>query len=241
MKYILKNISQSTLPKTITLFVLGSSIWIPSLIRDEKTIVLITMILTIVNSFLAARLFYKGGETNIPSWFVSSTFWFIMSAIPTLHTSWQAQIITLGVLLTNLVLHKINYQHEATEEAFLATMICCFLAPIKSVMYTGMIMILGYLIIKGQMTWRVLVASLFAVAIRILLMGILHYFEWLEWLWIENIPQLSTREWITFAGVGFTTALSTLLPLRKPSLVSSIIYMVCLLGVATYGIILTIL
>ena len=214
------------MPRTILLIVLGIAMWVPSFTAQEYLIAkVVTLLLTIINALLITHCFYRGRETNLPSPFVGSTYWLAMSAIPALHTCWQAQLVIMGMLLAILTLLRTDYHHEATEEAFLSTLICCFFAPLQSTIMTGIFLIWGYLIFKGLMTWRVWFASLIAIAIRVVLMLSLHYLGWLEWLWLENIPHLSTWQWLIFGGIFLVTALLLLLPLRRPSTATGIIYL----------------
>ena len=226
MRYFLKNIAQDSMLRTIILIVLGVAMWVPSFFEQEYLIPkVVTLLLTIINALLITQCFYRGRETNLPSPFVGSTYWLAMSAIPALHTCWQAQLVIMGMLLAILTLLRTDFHHEATEEAFLSTLICCFFAPLQSTIMTGVFMIWGYLIFKGLMTWRVWFASLIAIAVRVILMTVLHFLGWLEWLWLENIPHLSAWQWLTFSGVFLVTALLLLLPLRKPSTASGTIYL----------------
>ena len=204
--------------------------WIPSLLGGEEEVtVIVTMGLTLINSLLCTRLFYKGGETNLPSPFVLATFWFAMSAVAWIHTTWQAQMLVFGIISALLTLQRMDFHHEATEEAFLSTLICCLFAPSRLIMVTGIIMVWGYLIARGNMTWRVWFASLIAIALRVVWMVILHYMGWMKWMWVENIPQLTGIEWTIFGGVFVITSLMLLLPLRKPSVASGAIYMTLIL------------
>ena len=206
MRYFLKNIAQDSMPRTIIMIVLGIAMWIPTFLREENIpLVVVTLILTIINTLLTVQYFYRGGITNLPSTFVAATIWLGSSAVPVLHTCWQAHIVIMGVLLACMVMLKMDYQHEATEEAFLATLICCVVAVIPSIFYTGIMMIWGYLLIKRQITWRVWIASLMAIAIRVVLMIVLHYMGWWETIWMENIPALTWQEWAI--SVGTFTAL----------------------------------
>ena len=208
--------------------------WVPSFTAQEHLIAkVVTLLLTIINALLITHCFYRGRETNLPSPFVGSTYWLAMSAIPALHTCWQAQLVIIGMLLAILTLLRTDYHHEATEEAFLSTLICCFFAPLQSTILTGIFLIWGYLIFKGLMTWRVWFASLIAIAVRVILMLSLHYLGWLEWLWLENIPHLSAWQWLI---VFLVTALLLLLPLRRPSTATGIIYLTLTLLLTATGI-----
>ena len=237
MKYFLKNIAQDSMLRTIILIVLGVAMWVPTFLREENnTLVIVTLVLTIINTLLTTHYFYRGGISSLPSPFVAATIWFASSAFPTLHSCWQAQLVIMGVLLACLVLLKMDYQHEATEEAFLATLICCVVAVTPSIFFTGIMMLWGYLIAKRQMTWRVWFASLIAIAVRVLLMGVLHYMGWLEVIWMENIPHLAWQLWALYGGIFLLTAIAAMLPIRRPSIGSGIFYTIHMLLCMTAGI-----
>lgn len=223
--------------RTILLIVLGVAMWVPSFFEQEYIIPkVVTLLITITNALLITQCFYRGRETNLPSPFVGSTYWLAMSAIPALHTCWQTQFVIMGMLLAILTLLRTDYHHESTEEAFLSTLICCFFAPLQSTIMTGILLIWGYLIFKGLMTWRVWFASLIAIAVRVILMAVLHFFGWLEWLWMENIPHLTAWQWLIFCGIFLLTALLLLLPLRKPSVASGTIYLILTILLTATGV-----
>jgi hypothetical protein len=67
---------------------------------------------------------------------------------------------------------------------------------------------------------------LIAIAIRVLVAGVLRYCGWLEWLWLENIPHLTGMQWAIFGGISLVAAMMMLLPLRKPSTASGTMYIV---------------
>ena len=200
--------------------------WIPSLLNSQSLVsVLITLGLTLTNSLLVMQFFYRSRITSLPSGFVASTWWISMSAIPMLHTCWQAQLVIAGLMLALIVLQKMDFHHEPTEEVFLATLLCCIVAVVPSIFYSGIMMLWGYLIAKQQMTWRVWFASLIAIAIRVIVMLVLHYMGWLEVIWMENIPRMTGMEWAVFGGVYLAGSLAILLPIRKPSMASGIYHM----------------
>lgn len=204
--------------------------WIPSILNSQSLVsVLITLGLTLTNSLLVMQFFYRSRITSLPSGFVASTWWITLSAIPMLHTCWQAQLVIAGLMLALIVLQKMDFHHEPTEEVFLATLLCCIVAVVPSIFYSGIMMLWGYLIAKQQMTWRVWFASLIAIAIRLVTMGMLHYKGWLSAIWMENIPQLTWLQWVIYLGVFLLTAIATMLPMRRPSVGSGIFYAVSML------------
>lgn len=218
--------------------------WVLSLLHADKfttemgnnrAILWATLLLTLLNSLLCVYAFYKSKETNLPSPFVGATYWFAMSAIPAFHTYWQAQLVLLGLLLGTIALLNMDYLHEATEEAFLATLICCIVAVVPMVLYVGVFLIWVYLLFKGQMTWRVWLATLIAIIIRVVSMTIFHYAGVLEFLWMENIPRLAGLQWAFFGALMLLTALLIFLPIRRPSTASGIFYVVSLLLLTIAG------
>ena len=219
------------------MFVLGSAMWIPSLLSSQSLVsVLITLGLTLANSLLVMQFFYRSKITSLPSGFVASTWWITLSAIPMLHTCWQAQLVIAGLMLALIVLQKMDFHHEPTEEVFLATLLCCIVAVVPSIFYSGIMMLWGYLIAKQQMTWRVWFASLIAIAIRVIVMLVLHYMGWLEVIWMENIPRLTWMEWTVFGGVWLAGCLAILLPIRKPSMANGIYHMAYIILSLTIGV-----
>ena len=192
-----------------------------------------------MNTLLTTQYFYRAGLTSLPSPFVATSTWFGLSVLPLLHTCWQAQLLLLGVLLVGLILLKMDYQHEATEEAFLSTLICCIVAIAPTIFFTGIMILWGYLIAKRQMTWRVWMASLIAIALRIFVMVGLRYTGWLQWMWIENLPRLAWQEWLIGIGIVVTTFVAILLPMRKASVGTGLFYLIYLIALLTAGTVLT--
>lgn len=192
-----------------------------------------------MNTLLTTQYFYRAGLTSLPSPFVATSTWFGLSVLPLLHTCWQAQLLLLGVLLVGLILLKMDYQHEATEEAFLSTLICCIVAIAPTIFFTGIMILWGYLIAKRQMTWRVWMASLIAIALRFFVAFGLRYMGWLEWMWIENLPRLAWQEWLIGIGIVVTTFAAIILPMRKASVGTGLFYLIYLIALLTAGTVLT--
>ena len=241
MKYFLQNIAQASPMRTIILVLIGLVFWILSFFSLEPlAAVAATLVGTIINSWLVAQVLFLAGMTKFPSPFAATTYWVAMSALPILHTCWQAQLLGVSILTSLLILMTIKHREEITEESFLISLIWSFLSPTRAIMVVSLVIFWIYLIAKGYMTWRVWAASLMAMALRVLLMAGLHYWGWMEWLWMENIPTLMWHEWVIFASsfVGGSSIL--LLSIRKPSIASGVIYVLCLVGLLTIGLIQTI-
>lgn len=223
--------------RTISLVLIGLFIWIMSLSAGIHMVSKwVTLGLTIVNTFLLSQLLYKNGETNIPSSFVATTYWLVMSVTSSFHVAWQTQLVVFMFLVSGLIWSRIKYQDTPTEECFLISLICCFLAPALGLSLFGIISLWVCLLIKGYMTWRVWCASLIAIAQYAMIVSILHYMDWVQWLWWENIPQLNWQRWILFLGIFFGTLIVTLLPLRRPSVSSGMAYIVFVIFVLGCGV-----
>ena len=236
MRYFLQNIAQSNPIRTIILVLIGFALWIISLTQQSDMVaILVSLALAGVNSLLLSHVFCKGCLTNLPSSFAASSYWVAISATPILHSGWQIQVVIFSILTIVLILSGIKYQNEATEESFLATLICCFLSPTRITLVIGIVVLWIYLIIRGWMTWRVLAASLIAIVLRLILMILLHYFGWMKWIWMENIPTLPWQEWTIAGGVLIGTLLVILLPIRRPSIASGSVYAMFLLALLTIG------
>ena len=241
MKYFLQNIAQASPMRTIILVLFGLVFWVLSFFSLEPlAAVAATLVGTIINSWLVAQVLFLAGMTKFPSPFAATTYWVAMSALPILHTCWQAQLLGVSILTSLLILLTINQREEITEESFLISLIWSFLSPTRAIFVTAIILFWIYLIAKGHMTWRVWAASLMAIALRVLLMAGLHYWGWMEWLWMENIPTLMWHEWVIFASAFVGVSSILLLSIRKPSIASGAIYVLCLIGLLTIGLIQTI-
>ena len=222
--------------RTICFVLIGLFAWTFSFFKQADSLAIaVSMVLTAINCWLLAKMFYHCGWTNLPSWFVAATYWIIISSLPFTHTYWQPQLMIFALLTATLILLKINYQGDAIEESFLVTLICCFLTPIRYAIPVCCIVLWIYLIIKGYMNWRVWAASLIAITIHVLLTIVIHRFNILTWFWMENIPQLSWQQWAVAIGTSIIAFLSTVLPLRRPSIGSGIFYLICLLSVIGMG------
>jgi hypothetical protein len=149
---------------------------------------------------------------------------------PLLHTCWQGHLTALGALLSCLILIRINYQKEATEELFLATLIWSITSISLALLVSGILLMWIYLLINHKFTLRVWLASLVAVAIYFIFAIILHHFGWLELIWKENISVMSLKSWLIIAGMYIATIVITYIPLKKDSLGGGIVYLLYMIG-----------
>ena len=238
MKYFLKNIAQDSLIRTLILVLIGLCLWIVSLWKGVSFAYMgVGIVLALINSLLATQTAYRVGWTNLPSGFVVSTVWVVLSALSVWQLCWQVHVTAMMLFIAVLVFSKMNVQQEPTEQAYALTLMCLIVSPQLSVMITCILYVLGYLLSRSHFTWRVLVAILLAVATYVLYAAIFRYLGWLEFLWLENLPHLSWQWWWLGGGVYLLTWLMLYLPITKPSTLSGAIYVIGILGAIAAGIV----
>lgn len=238
MKYFLKNIAQDSLIRTLLLVLIGLCLWIVSLWKGVSLAHMgAGIVLALINSLLAIQTVYRVGWTNLPSGFVLSSVWMVLSALSVWQLCWQVHVTAMMLFIAVLVFSKMNVQQEPTEQAYALTLMCLIVSPQLSVMITCILYVLGYLLSRSHFTWRVLVAILLAVATYVLYAAIFRYLGWLEFLWLENLPHLSWQWWLLGGGVYLLTWLMLYLPITKPSTLSGAIYIIGILGAIAAGIV----
>jgi hypothetical protein len=236
MKYFLKNIAQKSLMRTILLVLIGLFFCIISLWGESGAEKWAMVLMVLLNSFVAMQCAYKVGWTNLPSGFVLSTVWVVLSALLMWHLEWQIHLVAMMLMLAVFVIKQIDIQAEATEQAYVLTLMCMAFAPHIGVMIAGGLYIMVALIIRSHFTWKVLLAMLFAVATYVLFSIILRYFGWLELLWMENIPRLSWHNWLMGGAVYLLLWVVLYLPIQKPSVASGIMYIIGVMAAIAAGI-----
>lgn len=238
MKYFLKNIAQDSLIRTLVLVLIGLCLWIVSLWKGVSLAHMgVGIVLALINSLLAIQTAYRVGWTNLPSGFVFSTVWLVLSSLSVWQLCWQVHVTAMMFFIAILVFSKMNLQQEATEQAYALTLMCLIVSPHWIVMIACILYVLGYLLARSHFTWRVLVAILLAVATYVLYAAIFRYLGWLEFLWLENLPHLSWQWWWLGGGVYLLTWLMLYLPITKPSTLSGTIYIIGILGAIAAGIV----
>ena len=217
---------------------IGLCLWIVSLWKGVSLAHMgVGIVLALINSLLAIQTVYRVGWTNLPSGFVLSWVWMVLSALSVWQLCWQVHVTAMMLFIAILVFSKMNVQQEPTEQAYVLTLMCLVVSPQLSVMITCILYVLGYLLSRSHFTWRVLVAILLAVATYVLYAAIFRYLGWLEFLWLENLPHLSWQWWWLGGGVYLLTWLMLYLPITKPSTLSGIIYIIGILGAIAAGIV----
>ena len=185
----------------------------------------------LINSLLATQTVYRVGWTNLPSGFVLSSVWVVLSAFSVWQLCWQIHVVAMMLFIAILTFSRMNIQQEATEQAYVLTLMCLIVSPQLSVMVTCILYVLGYLLVRSHFTWRVLVAILLAIATYVMYSAIFRYFGWLEFMWLENLPKLPWQWWLIGGGVYILSWLILYLPLNKPSASSGVLYVISIIGV----------
>ena len=238
MNYFLRNIAQNSLIRTIILALIGLCLWIVLLWRGGSFAHMgVGVALVLINSLLATQTAYRVGWTNLPSGFVVSTVWVVLSALSVWQLCWQVHVVAMMFFIAILVFSKMNAQKEPTEQAYVLTLMCLVVSPQLSVMVTCILYVLGYLLVRSHFTWRVLVAIVLAIATYVLYSAIFRYFGWLEFLWLENLPKLPWQWWLIGGGTYLLSWLMIYLPIMKPSTASGILYIIGIIGAIGGGVV----
>lgn len=217
---------------------IGLCLWIVSLWKGVSFAHMgVGIVLALINSLLAIQTVYRVGWTNLPSGFVLSSVWMVLSALSVWQLCWQVHVTAMMLYIAILVFSKMNLQQEATEQAYALTLMCLIISPHWIVMIACILYVLGYLLVRSHFTWRVLVAIVLAVATYVLYAAIFRYLGWLEFLWLENLPHLSWQWWLLGGGAYLLIWLMLYLPITKPSTLSGIIYIIGILGAIAAGIV----
>ena len=217
---------------------IGLCLWIVSLWKGMSLAHMgVGIVLALINSLLAIQTVYRVGWTNLPSGFVLSSVWMVLSALSVWQLCWQVHVTAMMFFIAILVFSKMNLQQEATEQAYALTLMCLIVSPHWIVMIACILYVLGYLLVRSHFTWRVLVAIVLAVATYVLYAAIFRYLGWLEFLWLENLPHLSWQWWLLGGGAYLLIWLMLYLPITKPSTLSGSIYIIGILGAIAAGIV----
>ena len=235
MKYFLKNIAQNSLPRTIIFIVLGVAMWIPTLLSGNGVVMVVaTMVLVATNAIVMSRMFCRLGVTNLPSVFVMTTYWVMMSSIPVLHACWQAQVVAMGVMVAYNVLLQTTYQTPPVEQAFVSTLIICGVSLLLPEAIWLIVLIWGFFIFRRVITWRVWVASMLAIAAFALYMAVAYFLGWTEVPWADMWNMAHWPIWMA-VGMSVVVTLINLLPLQWATMASGVIYLLGVIGAVTYG------
>ena len=226
MRYLLKNIVQDSPMRTILLVLIGLSLWILHLREGEIAEKIVGIALTVVNSILMVHCVYRVGWINMPSGFVGATAWMFLTSLSLWCTCWQVHIAALMFMITIMVFSNINIQQEATEQVYTLVLMWLTISPHWGIAILSILYILGYSLTQTHFTWRVLVAILLAIATYVMYAAIIRYLGWLEPLWLENIPKLPWLCWIGAGSVYILLWIIIFFPIKKPSVVSGIIYII---------------
>ena len=190
----------------------------------------------LINSLLATQTVYRVGWTSLPSGFVLSSVWVVLSAFSVWQLCWQIHVVAMMFFIAILTFSRMNIQQESTEQAYVLTLMCLIVSPQLSVMVTCILYVLGYLLVRSHFTWRVLVAILLAIATYVMYSAIFRYFGWLEFLWLENLPKLPWQWWLIGGGMYMLSWLILYLPLNKPSASTGALYVIGMIGAIAAGV-----
>jgi hypothetical protein len=229
MHYYFKNIAQTNPMRAIVLILIGLAMWLLSLTNGNGwSTVGVGFVLVTLNSLLAMQYAYRLGWSNLPSGLLAATMWMALSTLTAYQLCWQVHLVVFQMLVAGLIVSRLNIQTEAKEQAFLISLFCCILSPKFVIAGIGIVYLLVALMLRTRLTWRVIMASIIAVAMYVLYAFIFRYMGWGEMLWKENIPTLPLLWWGIGGGVYLLTWLILLLVFNKASFFSGVLYLIYL-------------
>ena len=246
MKYLLRNIAQSNIPRAVVSIVLGVIFWVCTCVQtDALSSCLLSCGLSIVNAVLLALLYSRWGLTNLPSFFVASTYWLVMAFLSRLCMCWYAQLLVLAVLIALVIMARVGHRYDSmVEESFLASLVVGAMSIIVLQSIIALPIIWGYLLIKRVGNIRSFLSSLIALCIVALYATICVYLGWMSipWMRVNAVVWSDENLWITSA-LALVVGVITYLPIRLNSTVNGVIYLLilalsCCAGVVSYLVVL---
>lgn len=231
MKYFLRNIAQSGSLRTIIFILFGLAMWVYAAVCIGFSWALVfSAFLLIVNALLASYLFSQLGITNLLTPFVATTCFLLPSALLLDHTAWSGQLCVLGMQFILLLLQSGDVHTEMVEQSFLSTLVVallCFINPLCSAL---LLVVWLMFLFRHTMTTRVFLASLIALALVVLYTYIFHRLSWIDCSWSSFIARWHNLEVFWSVAVFLFSTFVVWLSLRRPSILSGIIYSISLLS-----------
>ena len=217
--------------------VLGMVFWIYSFIQTDALLpTIITCGLTICNAILLAMVFSRLDITNLPSFFVATTYWLVVSSMPMLHTYWQGQVLVASIWIALLILGGVGRHHQdAVEESFLSTLIISVVSMLIWQTAVGIVVIWLYLLGRRALSWRSWLASIIAVLVVVLYGGICSYFGWIQFPWNAGVVDNGWYAWTEIA-VMLLVSVITYFPIRAKTIATGVLYLTSVVAVTVSGI-----
>ena len=237
MKYYLRNISRNSPMRTIVFVLIGLFLWVMSFIQAPVVLdALWSLSLVLLITVLITHYASKAGWTNLPSAFVASTVWLLLSVLSVWTLCWQVHMVVLMYVISMLILNRVHIQDEAKQQAYALCLLMCVLSPHWIATLALIIYLVVHLLVRSRFSWRVLVAVLLAVATYVLYAAIVRYLGWFERLWLDNLPRLAWQYWAMGMGAYLLVWFVTYIPLARHSVSSGVLYLVGVLAAIAMGV-----
>ncbi|MBR6017131.1 MAG: hypothetical protein IK073_00740 [Paludibacteraceae bacterium] len=177
MGQLLKYISKPGLPAVILLLVGAGLLWLPSFADHAFGTVLLTMLLTLLAAAIMQTFFHRSGLTRETDMLPLLLYVVSVSVFPALHTQWQSQVAVCALLIILTVLFRGFREKDTSEQAFLSTL----LLLLASMLVPDMIWLFPFIwiayIILSAFGFRTMLATLIALAVFAIYLGIGLFFE----------------------------------------------------------------
>ena len=174
--------------------------------------------------------------TNLPSFFVATTYWLVVSSMPMLHAYWQGQVLVASIWIALLILGGVGRHHQdAVEESFLSTLIISVVSMLIWQTAVGIVVIWLYLLGRRALSWRSWLASIIAVLVVVLYWGICFYFGWIQFPWNAGVVDNGWYAWTEIA-VMLLVSVITYFPIRAKTIATGVLYLTSVVAVTVSGI-----
>ena len=174
MRYFLIHITENKLLAIALPGVCALACWIPSLLNTPwQTIA--TLAIAIVNAVIFMQICYQTNLTRTHALLPVLMYLLPLSSVSALHTAWQAQIIGTCMLLMLMQLTSTYRSDNATEEAFLSTIIltaAAFLCPDMLYFIPALWLIFAF---QQSLNLKVFLATAIAIALAAIALAVLYY------------------------------------------------------------------
>lgn len=177
MGHLLKHITKLALPIAALLLVGLGLLWIPSFREQQTGSVLLTLSLTILAAAILQFFFHFSGMTRETDILPALLYVAAISVFPVLHNQWESQIAVCAILIIMHILFRGFREKDTTEDAFISSLVLL----LASLLVPDMIWLFPFIwiayIILSAFNMRTMLATLIALGMFVLYLGIGLYFD----------------------------------------------------------------
>lgn len=212
------------------------AMWLPNLLSGNGVISeIIALILVGINALVMMNLFCKLKLMNLPSAFVGTTYWVVVSSVSMLHGCWQGQAVVMGIMAAYYILLTISFQVLPVEQSFVSSLIIAGTSIILPECIVLIALVWGILTFRGVMSVKVWLASLIGIATVAIYIVIAYFGGMIEMPFADMFSMAHWQIWMAI-GMMIITFIINFFPFRFPSVLSGVVYILTICCALGYGI-----